>query len=171
MSDENLLESACDKQKVLQIIYERYGHLVLGLCIKYLKNKTQAEDLAMEIFEGLMAKTEKQKILHFKSWLYQVSKNQCLMALRKNKVHFTEINEDSFKSETDEINHIEKEANLVLLEEAIDELKSEQKACIIGYYLEKKSYRVIATELEISEKQVKSFLQNGKRNLKNKLDI
>ena len=58
------------------------------------------------------------------------------------------------------------EEKLLKLETAIEELKDEHKKCLTHFYLEKKSYEEVALMTGFDLNQVKSFIQNGKRNLK-----
>lgn len=155
-------------------LYNRYSHLVLGLCIKYLKNKDDASDMVITIFTGLMSDLKKHKISYFKSWLYVYSKNSCLMALRKRqselkkeldlKENFTLIMDFSNPEHL-----IEKETQINQLENAIFQLNKEQKVCIELFYLQNKSYLEIEKLTGYTNNEVKSHIQNGKRNLKLKL--
>ena len=162
-------------------LYKRYGHLVLGLCIKYLKDKDAASDAVMSIFTKLFEDLKRFEITHFKSWLYVYSKNYCLMELRKKQRLLREeitgtaesilrIMENSGVEHLNEQSLTEQEQRLLLLEKAISELGVEQKRCIEMYYYKNCSYIEIATSTGYSEKEVKSHLQNGKRNLKIKLE-
>jgi RNA polymerase sigma-70 factor (ECF subfamily) len=151
-------------------LYERYAHLVMGTCMKYLKNKLIAEDLTMNIFEDLQTKIRKHEIQHFKSWLYRVTKNECLMYLRKKKI---EISSDELQilEDLEDTRIIRaKEVKLTILEGALPDLKDEQRICLELFYLKDRSYQEISEELKIDIKQVKSAIQNGKRNLKLKLE-
>lgn len=150
-------------------IYLRYGHLVMGTCMKYLKNTFDAEDMTMVIFEKLPGKLLKNEIQHFKSWLYMVTKNECLMLLRKKGTLTTEITKELESTNELSIKQ-EQEVRLDLLEEAITTLKEEQRKCVELFYLEKKSYQEIQSLLGMEIKKVKSAIQNGKRNLKLKLE-
>jgi len=158
-------------------LFKRYAHLVLGVCLKYLKNADEAQDMTMIVFEKLLSDLKKHEVEHFKSWLYMVAKNQCLMQLRKQKGKETvEINinsseEDDEKSvEKDLTGHHDdvdlKEIKLQQLEEGITKLNSEQKICVELFYLQNKSYVEVAEITGFELNQVKSYIQNGKRNLK-----
>lgn len=160
------------------ILYKRYSHLVLGLSLKYLKNEDEAKDAVMQIFEKLLADLLKFNIEYFKSWLYTFSKNHCLMIIRSQQSKLKkemdlQINADSFM-ETESSSHPnkaeEKEIQYTLLEKAIEELSEEQKKCIELFYLKQKSYQEIIDITGYSVNEVKSFIQNGKRNLKIKLE-
>jgi RNA polymerase sigma factor (sigma-70 family) len=160
------------------ILYKRYSYLVLGLSLKYLKNEDEAKDAVMQIFEKLFADLLKHQIEFFKSWLYTYSKNFCLMIIRtrqsklKKEIEL-ENNADLFM-ETESGLHLnkaeEKEKQFVALENAINDLKDEQKKCIDLFYLKEKSYVEISEMTGFSINEVKSYIQNGKRNLKIKLE-
>ena len=172
-SDEALLEliRLNKDARCLGELYVRYGHLVFGVCLKYLKNHMDAEDLTSEIFERLTQKIQNHEITHFKSWLYSVTKNECFMRLRKKSIQTNELNDELFGEEPENKEELEtKEAQFELLETALEELKLEQQHCIRLFYIEKKSYDQISEQLNISLKQVKSAIQNGKRNLKIRMD-
>ena len=158
------------------ILYERYGHLVLGLSIKYLKNKDEAQDAVIQIFTNLLSDLKKHKIQYFKSWLYVYSKNFCLMELRKRQSLLKkelELKENvhlvmDFSSDE----HLkEKEAQIVIMEQAITLLNDEQKTCIELFYLKNKSYVEIEELTGFTNNEVKSYIQNGKRNLKLKMEV
>jgi RNA polymerase sigma factor (sigma-70 family) len=156
-------------------LYERYGHLVLGLCIKYLKNKDEAADAVIQIFTDLLSDLKKHKIQFFKSWLYVYSKNFCLMELRKRQrmlkqeLQLQENVHLIMDFSTSE-HLIEKENQIVLMEQAIQALSGEQKKCIELFYLKNKSYNEIIASTGFTGNEVKSHIQNGKRNLKIKME-
>ena len=158
-----------ENNRILGEIYVRYGHLVFGTSLKYLKNKQDAEDLTMNLFEKLPNKLRTNEIKNFKSWLYMVTKNECLMLLRKKGIKTNELIVEPKAEEVDEIK-LEKEGQLQMLEKTIDELKDEQRKCIQRFYIEGKSYTEITDMLKLDIKKVKSAIQNGKRNLKIKLE-
>jgi len=157
------------------ILYERYGHLVLGLCIKYLKNKDEASDAAIQIFANLLNDLLKYKITFFKSWLYTYSKNFCLMELRKRQstlkreIEWQE-NVHLIMDFSDPAHLQEKERQITLMEQAINLLNNEQKICIDLFYIKNKSYNEICDITGYSNNDVKSYIQNGKRNLKLKIE-
>lgn len=171
LEDHELLAVFRDTEssEVIGELYRRYGHLVMGTAMKYLKNQFDAEDLVMQLFEKLPKKLLSHNIQHFKSWLYMVTKNECLMLLRKKGRVSAEITKELEASDELELT-IKKEEQLNALEDAIDELKEEQQTCIKLFYLESKSYQEIAASLKLDIKKVKSAIQNGKRNLKLNLE-
>jgi RNA polymerase sigma-70 factor (ECF subfamily) len=157
------------------ILYERYGHLVLGLCIKYLKNKDEAQDSVIQIFTNLMKDLKKHKIEFFKSWLYVYSKNFCLMELRKRQSTLKkelELKENvHLVMDFSDVQHLhEKERQISVMEQALEQLNGEQKRCIELFYLKNKSYNEIIEITGYSNNEVKSHIQNGKRNLKIKME-
>ncbi len=161
--------------EVLAPLFDRYIHLVFGVCLKYLKNKEEAKDAAMEIMESLIDKLLQHEITNFPSWLHTVSRNYCLMGIRNRKENLF-IETDKRKSEqipveSDEELHqkIEEEVKLNEMGKAIVSLNHEQKQCIHLFFFEKRSYDEIANETGYSVNKVKSHIQNGKRNLRNYL--
>lgn len=170
ITDAELLELYyTDKnQEWIGILLERYTLLLLGVCMKYLKNETDAKDCVQQIFLKVLTEVPKYRIEYFKSWLYMVAKNHCLMKLReKGGKGVKELNEEQLvhtEASKDEL--LENEQTYDLLEEAIEELNGEQKQCVILFYLKKNSYQQIAEKTGYSLLQVKSYIQNGKRNLK-----
>lgn len=161
------------------LLFERYTHLVFGVCMKYLKNTHNAEDAVMGIFEKLMTDLKNNEVRDFKNWLYRVTKNHCLMILRKQKVigraeiEISQLKQQEFMEFLfgDHLNNEEGdvEGKLISLRDAIRSLREEQRKCIELMYLEKKSYHEIARLTGYDLKKVKSYIQNGKRNLKNML--
>jgi RNA polymerase sigma-70 factor, ECF subfamily len=154
-------------------LYSGYMHLVYGVCLKYLKDRDESMDSVMQIFEKLIEEIPRHNIDNFRSWLHVVARNFCLMKLRSGK-HISEkmsewINDSaSFMENEEEMHPIDEIVSRTdrALEDCIAKLKEEQKSCIRMFYFENKCYNEIAATLSMDEKKVKSYLQNGKRNLK-----
>ncbi len=157
--------------EALGILFQRYMHLVYGLCLKYLKSREESQDAVMIIFEQLTEKLRFQEVTYFKSWLYIVAKNHCLMTLRKQN-NLKEFN--GLVMENEAVVHpndeYEVDNDLEALKECMDGLKDKQKECVSLFYLKQKSYEEITHTTSFSMKEVKSSIQNGKRNLKNCLE-
>ena len=170
ITDTQLLELYySDKnQKWIGILLERYTLLLLGLCMKYLKNEDEAKDCVQQIFLKVLTEIPKYKVTYFKSWLYMVAKNQCLMRLRDKGVkEMKELTEQIVADESSNKDTLQQnELTYHFLEEAIDELSEEQRVCVTLFYLQKASYNQISERSGYSLLQVKSYIQNGKRNLK-----
>jgi RNA polymerase sigma factor (sigma-70 family) len=155
--------------EVLAVLFQRYMDLLYGVCLKYLKQPETAKDAVMQIFEELVAKLPKHEVDNFKSWLYTLAKNYCLMQLRTPKnLKTTEFNPDSMQLEEEmHLNGIQlKEENLQKLERCLETLSTEQKKSVELFYLQNKCYKEIAEETGIEWNKVRSFIQNGRRNLK-----
>lgn len=151
------------------ILLQRYTMLLLGVCMKYLKNEEESKDAVQQIFLKVITELQKYKVDYFKSWLYMVARNHCLMKLRdKNGRLIKEINENMpLAADIPEpALQIEKDALLTYVDLSLNELTSEQKTCVTLFYLEKKSYTEITALTGFTLMQVKSYIQNGKRNLK-----
>ncbi len=171
ITDAELLDyyTSDSNSEWMGILLERYTLLLLGVCMKYLKNEEEAKDCVQQIFLKVLNEAGKYKIDYFKSWLYMVAKNHCLMRLRAVHSRNTkEINEQVYiaAEDVDKSELIQNEKTYSLLEEAMGELNEEQKLCVTLFYLQKKSYQQIAGLTSYNLLQVKSYIQNGKRNLK-----
>jgi RNA polymerase sigma-70 factor (ECF subfamily) len=171
ISDTELLQNFYKDHdnKWLGILLPRYTLLLLGVCMKYLKNEEDARDCVQQIFLKVIHELHKYKVDYFKSWIYMIAKNHCLMKLRGNKNFSVELDEQIVTSDSENIDMndlIEKDRLLYEMNEAIKKLNPEQRQCVNLFYLEKKSYSEVATITGLSMLQVKSHLQNGKRNLK-----
>ncbi len=170
ISDTELLDyyHADNAQEWIGVLLQRYTLLLLGVCMKYLKDETEARDCVQQIFLKVLTEVPKYKIDYFKSWLYMVAKNHCLMRLREKGVRGSKELTEQYVAivETDKQELLQNEQTYNLLEEAIEELSEEQKRCVNLFYLQKKSYQQITEQTGFSLMQVKSYIQNGKRNLK-----
>lgn len=154
-------------------LYRRYSHLVFGVCLKYLKDKDDAGDATIALFEKLMSDLKTREVDLFQNWLYIVTKNHCLMILRAKSSEIEKLNgyrheqKTNDHSEPGEVSYEElKEIGLNKLTDAITRLGGHQRECVRLFYLEEKSYRDISLETGYSTNEVKSHIQNGKRNLK-----
>jgi RNA polymerase sigma-70 factor (ECF subfamily) len=150
-------------------LYQKYMELVYGVCLKYFKESERSKDAVMQIFEELVLKLKKHEVENFKSWLYRLTKNHCLMQLRTPRnLKTVDIPESLMQSE--ENVHLdgmlEKEENLQRLEYCLTTLTNEQRKAVQLFYLEGKCYNEIVKLMGQEWNQVRSFIQNGRRNLK-----
>ncbi len=150
-------------------LYDRYIPLVYGLCLKYLRSAEQAEDAVMQLFEILLDKVGRYEIREFRTWVYSVAKNHCLQQLRAQKremptdfstvVVESDTMEDLWDKQRDEV-------RFSALERCMDKLPAPQKASVRLFYLDEMSYAEVSDRTGYQLKSVKSYIQNGKRNLK-----
>jgi RNA polymerase sigma-70 factor (ECF subfamily) len=171
-SDDELLLMFRDGEvnPVLEQFYIRYAHLILGTAIKYCKNIEDAEDIVMQVFLQLPHKIEKHSIQNFKAWLHMVTKNECLMQLRKkNHIIPRELENINVISEEPEYDTLTDE-QIELVLNSLQELKEPQRSCVQLFYIDKRSYAEISELLSLEINTVKSAIQNGKRNIKLKLE-
>jgi RNA polymerase sigma-70 factor (ECF subfamily) len=162
--------------QVLGQLYQRYMDLVYGVCLKYFKEPERSKDAVMQIFEELVIKLKKHEVENFRSWLYQVARNYCLMQLRTPKnLKTVEIAESLMQSEENvHLNGVsdgtplalEKEENFQRLEYCLTTLSEDQRKAVQLFYLEGKCYNEIVELMGQEWKQVRSYIQNGRRNLK-----
>ncbi|MBE0647241.1 MAG: sigma-70 family RNA polymerase sigma factor [Bacteroidales bacterium] len=156
-------------------LFIHFRHLVFGVCFKYLKDEEKAKDAVMSIFEKLLSNPPEEEIRNIKNWLYTISKNHCLLILRHegtekrykaNKARELEAEIMEFPSGEYPDNASFQTISEQRLHQAVDRLKKEQRICIISFYFEDYSYQEIVDHTGYSYDKVKSYIQNGKRNLK-----
>lgn len=170
-SDNDLLQHFYNdhNNEWLGILLPRYTVLLLGVCMKYLKNEEDASDCVQQIFLKVIGELHKYRVEYFKSWIYMIAKNHCLMKLRVKGRSTTELNENITRVPDESEGKIlseEREVLLTKMMNAIKNLNAEQQQCVSLFYLQKKSYSEIAERSGFTLLQVKSHIQNGKRNLK-----
>lgn len=160
-------------QEIVAELFLRYKHLVFGTSMKYVKDSSSAEDCSSMVYEAICKDLLKYDIKHFKSWLYMVTKNICLKGFRKGqteKKHIDLYSQDQdfveFQDNQDLNNRVLKEENLNKLEDCLEKLKDKQKESIKLFYLNEMTYQDIDDQLKLGLKKIKSYIQNGKRNLK-----
>ncbi|HVT85949.1 MAG TPA: sigma-70 family RNA polymerase sigma factor [Chitinophagaceae bacterium] len=176
LTDQQLLERfyAEHDNEWLGILLQRYTLLLLGLCMKYLKNEEQAKDSVQQVFLKVITELQKYKVEYFKSWIYMVAKNHCLMILRERQgkipAELTDRLKITAEEEQDKQVLLQNDHTMELMGSALKELNHEQQQCVTLFYLNKKSYQEISEATGYSLLQVKSYIQNGKRNLRILID-
>lgn len=181
MSDESLVDQykSTGDQACVGELYDRYAQMVFLVCMKYLKHPAEAEDVSMQVFEKLIVDLPRYEVRRFKYWLHTVTKNQCLMQLDREKRQRARSDQyqETMQAQTDQsieglmpVEAMEREDKILRLEAAIKTLKEGQRICVELFYLKHQSYQEIAEQTGYSLKQVKSYIQNGKRNLKIRLE-
>jgi RNA polymerase sigma factor (sigma-70 family) len=155
--------------RILGELFQRYMELVYGVCLKYLKQPENAQDSVISIFEELVTKLQNHEVDNFKSWLYTLAKNHCLMRLRSEKKQpFISFDVELMQSEENvHLNgELEKEENFKKLDYCLGQLQEEQRTAVELFYLQGKCYNEIAETTGIEWNKVRSYIQNGRRNLK-----
>jgi RNA polymerase sigma-70 factor (ECF subfamily) len=171
ITDQELLERyyAGRNNEWLGVLLQRYTLLLLGVCMKYTKQEEEAKDCVQQIFVKIITELPKYKVEYFKSWIYTIARNHCLMKLRDQHGRPAALSDTmlaDWEEDPGKNKHLEKDQLLELMEQSLEELGKEQKLCVTLFYLEKKSYQEIAESTQFTLLQVKSYIQNGKRNLK-----
>lgn len=172
ITDQELLDHfyADGDNEWLGILLQRYTLLLLGVCLNYLKNEEEAKDSVQQVFLKALVELHKYKVTYFKSWIYMVTRNYCLMKLRDRQGKIPAVLSEKMAVSPDEdlsrYQLLEKDNLLERMTAALEELNKEQKQCVTLFYLEKQSYQEIAQATHLTLMQVKSHIQNGKRNLR-----
>lgn len=172
LEDQDLLSQAISENQPIAAseLFSRYIELVYGVCLKYMGNKQDAEDELMHVYELFIQKIKKHDVDNVKSWLYVLTKNHCLGVLRKQKRSTEKFDQFVLMYSEENFHPIDsnqKEEELLRLEACIEQLNQMQSQCIRAFYFEKRSYEEISSLLGINWNKIRSFIQNGRRNLKN----
>lgn len=153
-------------------LYRRYTHLVYGVCLKYLKDPEESKDAVMQIFEQLLGVLKKQEVTNFNNWLHVLTRNHCLMMLRAEKTKEEKVKalaRNGLLTDAPpdtEFPQLLLEAKIETLEKGLSQIPAEQRQCVELFYLHQKSYKEIADITGYDLNKIKSYIQNGKRNLK-----
>ena len=169
LDDDQLLRRYRDSgdNEWLGLLLQRYTVMLIGVAMKYLSDKDAAHDAVQHVFLKSLTQLPAGEILNFKGWLYILMRNHCLQQLRdKTYLAADEALERVPAGEDEKAAHLEKELNLEQMAQGLQQLHSDQRSCITEFYLKKKSYQQIMDETGFSFAQVKSHIQNGKRNLR-----
>jgi RNA polymerase sigma-70 factor (ECF subfamily) len=174
MDDEALMQRfrAEGDTDILGIVLERFTLVLFGVCMKYLKEEDHAKDAVQQVFLKALSEVPKYQIDNIGGWLYQVAKNHCLSLLRSKKDYASD-EPLKYIPQPEEVPLsllIQKEKDIDRMKEALKDIKEDQRICIASFYLDKKSYAQISEETGWDIKQVKSNIQNGKRNLRLKME-
>lgn len=179
-SDAELLELFQKERQsdYLGILFTRYRHLAFGVAYKYFRDRDEADDMVGHVFQLLLEKLPGKDVHSFKQYLYGTVRNECLARTRQlKKEHerqqewaITENSDDSYM-EIEDMVHLTDDMPLEdAVEKAIGQLGEEQRICVRHFFFEGKSYKEISDQTGFTLKSVKSYLQNGKRNLKKLLE-
>lgn len=180
LTDDQLLSlyKNTGDRAIIAEVYERYAYLLFGVCMKYMKNETDSKEALMQVFEKLYESLKNYEINNFKSWLYSVTKHHCLLLLKRHKEYAFEEQTLMWKTPKEFVEfgddltltgRLENEDQIKKLHWAMEQLNEEQRICVELFYLREKSYEEVQEMTRYSYNQVKSYIQNGKRNLKNLL--
>lgn len=174
-SDEDLAQEyyTSGNKDLVGDLFEKHVKTVFGVCLFYFRDKDLAKDMVMQIFEKLITDLRKTEVKNFKAWLSFVVRNHCISEIRKNKnKHFVpetyldfEMKETNFETEV-AVDAVNDELMLENMKACLSLLKDNQRKCVELFYLKALSYHEISSATKLTLNEVKSNIQNGKRNLK-----
>jgi RNA polymerase sigma-70 factor (ECF subfamily) len=174
-SDEELLKhyKQSGNKDLFADLFKKHVSVVYGTCLFYLQDKDEAQDATMQLFEKLMLDINNREIDNFKGWLSFVVRNHCISIIRKNKSQSKNIKsyyefeyEDANYETEEKINTVSDDVMLENMKQCLPKLKENQRLCVELFYLNDKSYQDIANQTGFTLNEIKSYIQNGKRNLK-----
>ena len=174
-SDEELLKhyKESGNKELFADLFKKHVSVVYGTCLYYLQDKAEAQDATMQLFERLMLDINNREIDNFKGWLSFVVRNHCISLIRKNKSYQKNMKsygdfeyEDTTYETEEKIQSVSDDVMIEHMKLSLPKLKEGQRICLELFYLQNKSYQDIANETKYTLNEIKSYIQNGKRNLK-----
>ena len=167
-----LVKQCCQKNQLAQrVLYETYFNRLLGVAMRYMASKDEAEDVLHDCFILIF-----KKIQTFKhrsglySWLTRIVINACLGILRKkNKKEFlniAEIKDPEDEIESDEIEHLSTQQILELLKK----LPIGYSTVLSLYSIDGLSHAEIGAQLGISESSSRSQLTRARKSFRDLLN-
>lgn len=154
-------------------LFTKLSKTVMGACLFYLKDKDEAKDATMQIFEKFIKELRKKEIVNFNGWLSFVVRNHCLNLIKGNLTKYSKrFNHQGFEylnPNEEEENYLEGISNDELIDQLhlhLNSLNKLQKQCIESFYIRNMSYKEISEAYHLTIAEIKSHIQNGKRNLK-----
>ena len=144
-----------------------YREDVLGLCYYYTRDVELSKDLTMDTFETYLKRGKKGPVINdIKSYLLGIARNLCMAHFKKSKR--TQSIEESVLQfmEYEDENAPNGEEVIDRLMMSMCKLTTDQRRCVELFFIKGCSYNQISKKLNFSYNEVKSFIQNGKRNLK-----
>lgn len=184
LSDEAIVEAfeSAANPEALSVLFRRYTHLVYGVCCKYFSEEPDRQDVSIRIFQRVADRLQGSAVKNFSYWLGVVAKNECISELRERKTYREHLHQFKSQKNSDE-SYVENEGYHRLLLDSLsdqdvqemvsgmmEELSADQKLCIHLFFFRELSYKEIMHETGFSYEEVKTHLQNGKRNLRIKIE-
>ncbi len=178
-SDEELVQQfrKSGDRSLLGLLLQRYSERILGTCHYYLRQEQDAEDAAMEVCELIVRHLQKSKeIKRFKDWVFIIARNHCFRKLKENK-RLAELGEEWQKDflqsgvqyELGDTLYVQQEELYARVASELQELTEPQRICLTAFYWQGEKYKDIAARFGMSADEVRSAIQNGRRNLRNRL--
>ncbi len=156
------------------MLYEKYRTLMFAICMRYAKNKDEAEDVMIEGFMKIFSKIKEfRKEGSFEGWLKRIMINSAINNYRANLKHYYNLqidDEESFLEIMDETDYFKSTYSADYLLKLIQELPDGYRMVFNLYEIEGYSHKEIAESLNISVSTSKTQLFYAKKALKSKLE-
>jgi RNA polymerase sigma factor (sigma-70 family) len=167
MSDEEAVSSYLDTQNVnyFNLLYDRYNDKVYAKCISMLKDDEAAEDAVQEIFVKILLNFSKfSNKAKFSTWLYSITFNYCIDAIRK-KQKDKEVAFDDGRMDVEDDSLFEAEimeVSVIRLKDVLDDMSVEDKSVLMMKYQDDMSIKEICDVLDKSESAIKMQILRAK---------
>jgi RNA polymerase sigma-70 factor (ECF subfamily) len=171
-----------DRAAFVQLV-EKYKQPVMNFVYRSLRDETEAEDLAQNVFlQVYKSRARYKQTAKFSTWLFTIARNLCLNEIRRRSRHPAESLEETHAENEDQPQRQYEDKKVFLppenvlhgelakkIEEALAELPENQRTAILLCRQEELSYEEIAEVLNCSLSATKSLIHRGRETLKEKL--
>lgn len=183
MAPQKLLHSLKQgDEQAFKILVDTYQHKVYNICIGFLKNEEDADDVSQEVFvEVFNSVGTFEEKSDLGTWVYRITVNKSLEFLRsqKRKKRFAWLTslfgkEDIYGEQHADFLHpgvqLENKERSAILFKKIEMLVDSQKTAFVLHKIEGLSYAEIADVMEVSVSSVESLMHRAKKNLRKSLE-
>lgn len=170
---ELLKDIAAGNSKAFRALYSQWEPTLSSFIFQVTRSKIITAEIIQDVFLKIwMARESLVDVKDFKAYLFVISKNRAINALKKSladlermKKYVSEVpfNEQSVEDDNDQL-------PFTLIDEAIDQLSPRQKEIFLLHRYERYSYREIAEQLGIGKESVKTHLSLAIKSIKNHIE-
>ena len=164
--DKLIIKIGKGNEAAFNELFHKYGDIILGYCCKYLKSE-QAEEVSQEVWMRVIkAAPEYQPQGKALNWIFTIARNLCF----NQEVFYTiPIEEVQIESPISLEDLLMKESEIEIILDKVQSLSTNQKVCILMFYVEEKTIEEISKFLKISLGSVKVNLFRARSSLKQEL--
>jgi len=152
-------------------IISRYKDAVFGLCLGFLRNRADAEDVTHDAFIRAYVNLRRYHLdKRFSTWLFTIAANLCRNRLRYRRNHPVAEPSTPVRGGADPAHHVAEEDRHAEIREALNGLPYSYRAPLILRFYNDLAYQDIAMVLSIPEGTVKTRIHRGKAMLKERIE-
>src|SRR3989338_7984914 len=167
ISDDILRKASQGDLASFEVIYKATSEFVYNVAFRIVNQREDAEEVTQEVFLIVYQKLKSFRFeSSFKTWVYRITANSAINFAKKNGKKTMEYNEQVAGTvQNDTHKEIEREHQGKIVEQLLEAINPEQRACVTLRNMEGLSYQEIAKVLRININTVRSRLKRAKEKL------